>query len=178
MNNLFGYKEFSYIRNFLGSRSTLCIIIKNFSTRNILYSLFSVVQGCTVIVLYPVTISPFIHIWLHLDSTCIHVPGQAKKRFMFTVTCPKWKFRVCRHRPFFPNLFPPRCQKKTTRQMKKILTFRTLLFQNFLRISQNFIFLLQSWKKRLGSVRLWSGYGKRKPSFFSPHLNEWSWKSW
>ena len=26
---------------------------------------------------------------------------QKKKRFMFPVTCPKWKFRVDRHQPFF-----------------------------------------------------------------------------
>ena len=112
-----------------------------------------------------------------LNCWCL---GQ-KKRFMFPVTCPKWKFRVDRHQPFFfLPFFSPRSQKphqtkkmltfrtflfqnclqnlhififvlESPHQMKKILTFRTILFRNCLQISQFFIFVLKSRKKRLGS---------------------------
>ena len=40
-----------------------------------------------------------------------------KKRFMFPVTCPKWKFRVDRHQPFFfTNLFSSQKPKTTSNE--------------------------------------------------------------
>ena len=69
--------------------------------------------------------------------------AKKKKRFMFPVTCPKWKFRVDRHQPFFFYLFfSPRSQKP--HQIKKMLTFRTFLFRNCLQNSYIFIFVLES----------------------------------